>query len=82
MAREVIWSGPTTCDFDGMKVGDRLVANWDHDCSTTIIDGSARFASWSVMCPKCHAKFGIGLGVGKGQKYERREDGAYVKVAG
>lgn len=35
------------------------------------VDGVVKYArSWANMCPACHAKDGIGLGTGKGQRYK------------
>jgi len=33
------------------------------------VDGLTRFGPWANMCLNCHHQFGVGLGVGKGQKY-------------
>jgi len=39
------------------------------------IDGRIIVGSWGLMCEKCHAKVGCGLGIGNGQRYltETRE---------
>lgn len=43
------------------------------------VDGMTRIGCWALMCPPCFHTFGVGLGTGKGQKYntETRE-----KIAG
>lgn len=34
------------------------------------IDGRTILGPWALMCIHCHAKVGLGLGTGKGQKYD------------
>lgn len=34
------------------------------------IDGKTAFGPWAIMCSICHRDQGIGLGIGKGQKYD------------
>ena len=63
-----IWIGSTKCDFCGCEI------------SNTLIDGMTHIGSWAVMCPKCHKIHGVGLGVGKGQKYTKDSEGDFVKV--
>lgn len=47
----------------------------------TFIDGKTVHGPWANMCSECHSHIGVGLGTGKGQKYER--DGIkWVKVEG
>ena len=43
------------------------------------IDGATVFGPWANMCTECHKESGKGLGVGRGQKYEKQGDD-YVKV--
>jgi hypothetical protein len=71
-----------------MKIGEK--AHFSHYacdiCGTPkpqkIIDGVVRGRSWALMCPDCHKLFGVGLGTGKGQLFEKQVDGTYVKVGG
>lgn len=35
------------------------------------VDGATRIGPWANMCMPCYRKVGVGLGVGKGQKYAR-----------
>jgi hypothetical protein len=55
-------------------------------CSTPItkvfIDGATSHGPWGNMCPTCHAFDGRGLGVGRGQKYQKQADGRWQKVGG
>jgi len=34
------------------------------------IDGRTEYGPWALMCPRCFEKNGVGLGIGKGQKYD------------
>lgn len=36
----------------------------------TFIDGKTVFGPWATMCENCHTTHGVGLGLGKGQKYD------------
>lgn len=42
------------------------------------VDGKTMMGPWADMCLKCHRFYGVGLGTGKGQKY----DANGVKVEG
>lgn len=45
------------------------------------IDGKVKHNGWwANMCPKCHKRWGIGIGPGIGQRYERQSDGRHMKV--
>ncbi|KKL72817.1 hypothetical protein LCGC14_2081130 [marine sediment metagenome] len=34
------------------------------------IDGKTSRGPWVIMCAGCHSMEGVGLGIGKGQKYD------------
>ena len=34
------------------------------------VDGKTKKGHWAWMCPVCHDKFGVGLGLGKGKEYK------------
>ena len=57
------WHGaiPTQCEVCGGKIKDEF------------IDGKTKVGFWANMCPACHKEFGVGLGTGKGQKYNVRK---------
>lgn len=38
------------------------------------IDGRTIYGPWANMCPICHQKYGVGLGLGKGQIYGKQND--------
>lgn len=46
------------------------------------VDGKTVYGPWAIMCMCCYSNKGVGLGPGKGQRYERSEDGTYPKVEG
>ena len=49
----------------------------------TMYDGKTKMGPWAYMCITCYTKYGVGLGLGKGQKYELQEDdGLYLKTKG
>ena len=65
------WFGskPVACDTCNNKLAD---APW-------FVDG-ATSRGWALMCPRCHANYGIGLGTGRGQKYSSEKP--YYKLEG
>ena len=70
MNNQKTWIGPApeTCDICGLPI------------EKVFIDGATRFGVWGSMCPSCHVLDGRGLGVGRGQKYELADDGAWHKA--
>jgi len=48
----------------------------------TFVDGKTTFGPWAFMCPACHRRNGHGLGMGRGQEYQKQEDGSWLKTAG
>jgi hypothetical protein len=68
MAKEVKrWMGPRdACDLCGKDISKE-----------PFVDGNTR-RGWGLLCLACHKTHGVGLGTGKGQKYDA--DG--VKVVG
>jgi hypothetical protein len=67
------WMGdiPKKCDLAGMVPGK-------HDMSEGFVDGGTQFGPWANMCLACHKVHGVGLGTGKGQRY----DATGLKVEG
>ncbi len=59
MTRKWLGSSPTQCDVCRGGIHSRF------------IDGKVDRGGWAILCPLCHAKFGNGLGVGRGQAYEK-----------
>jgi hypothetical protein len=47
------------------------------------IDGKTIHGPWANMCLRCYELIGVGLGTGKGQKYQLHGDGkTWTKVEG
>ncbi len=46
------------------------------------IDGATSRGPWACMCTACFTHYGVGLGTGRGQKYERQIDERWKKVEG
>lgn len=65
---KVVWTGSTDCDICGGK------------CGSVLYDGKTRSGYWAVMCHSCFQYHGVGIGVGKGQKYKRNAEKQYEKV--
>lgn len=40
--------------------------------SEFFIDGKTKYGPWGIMCQDCHEEHGVGLGTGKGQRYDAR----------
>lgn len=70
MAKFWMGSTPEACDLCHQPFGNKM------------IDGKTRFGPWGNMCPSCYKKYGVGLGLGRGQEYERQKNGKWLKVAG
>jgi len=58
-------------------------------CGADLVDGGFfidgriyAHTTWAMMCLLCHNQVGVGLGTGRGQKYERQEDGKWLKIGG
>ena len=61
---------------------------WKHECDLCkeenlecYIDGRMQAGPWANMCLDCHKTYGVGLGIGKGQKYLYAQ-GKYKKIEG
>ena len=52
------WYGSTDCQFCGTSLKGQV-----------LIDGKTKFGPWAVMCEPCFKVNGLGLGIGKGQRY-------------
>jgi len=54
------WAGePGDCDLCGRPF------------TTIFIDGAMQRGSWANMCLMCFEQHGVGIGTGRGQKYEK-----------
>lgn len=70
--RQVFWTGkaPARCDITQEPITNRF------------IDGATRMGPWANMTPKSHKQYGIGLGTGRGQLFEKQPDGRWLKIEG
>ena len=66
------WVGRTQCDICKRKDPPELY------------DAKTSRGTWALMCDFCWILLAqsLNLGVGIGQKYERQEDGRYLKTGG
>lgn len=68
MANPVIYANPPSkCDVCGEEIVEQFY------------DAAMRTGQWACMCSMCFSRYGIGLGIGRGQKYEWNGN-AYQKV--
>jgi len=53
------WFGatPKSCDLCGAEIKGEF------------IDGRTIMGPWGILCPRCHKANGVGLGLGRGQRY-------------
>lgn len=49
---------------------------------SNFVDGKTNNGKWAIMSERSFTKFGIGLGTGKGQLYEKQVDGRWLKTGG
>ena len=73
------WTGkaPRRCD-----VCEGMLTSKDDTAQDAFTDGRLHIGTWGILCDGCHETFGVGHGVGKGQRYVRQQDGRWMKVAG
>ena len=58
------WLGQTThCDICGESLHPFENKHW-------YVDGKTSMGPWALMCARCFEVYGIGLGIGEGQKYD------------
>ena len=67
-----LWIGPPPAKCD---VCHEPIQRMFFDCLTD-------FGPWGCLCPSCHALHGYGIGQGRGQRYERDNNGNYIKTGG
>ena len=49
------------------------------DITHDFIDGRTTYNTWAMMCPTCYAEDGIGLGLQRGQRFTKCEDGLWLR---
>ena len=70
------WVGkpPEKCDICESPITTVFI-----DGRTVFIDGGkVRPGPWAFMCEECHKQYGVGLGMGHGQKYLKQGE-KYIK---
>jgi hypothetical protein len=53
-----------------------------NEAGEVVYDGATRDGTWATMTEQSFRRFGVGLGVGRGQKYVRQPNGQLHKVEG
>lgn len=49
---------PTKCDLCG------------RDLKQQYVDGRTKIGPWATMCALCHHTHGVGIGIGRGQRFD------------
>lgn len=73
MIKYWVGSAPTQCDLN---------THHTHAITTAFVDGRTQMGPWANMCLSCHKTHGVGFGQGNGQKYEKQDNGRWLKVLG
>jgi hypothetical protein len=60
---KVKWLSETVCDFCGRDC---------RDVGKTFIDGKTDRGPWGLMCSNCGIFHSVGLGTGRGQRYDSK----------
>ena len=57
------WWGtwPANCAFCGRPLAT---------ATATFVDGKTQHGPWALFCATCHEIHGVGIGLGKGQRYD------------
>lgn len=66
MARDLLDEGKPVYDF-AVKVLEPAVCNFCHKPTDALVDGKTLMGPWANMCDAHFLKYGVGLGLGKGQ---------------
>lgn len=61
------------------EVGNCDLCGTDLNEEEFFVDGRTIMGPWGLLCVECHGHRGVGLGTGKGQKYDSKTK---VKVEG
>lgn len=63
--------------WQGQRITDCQLCNGQ--ITSVFYDGKTCHGPWAIMCPKCHETHGVGIGLGKGQRYEKKAKGIWLK---
>lgn len=68
----------------GLWIGSEPVRcdTCDQPFEGIFVDGKTKMGPWAKLCPRCHERMGVGLGVGLGQRYRLNGDGEWIKTDG
>jgi hypothetical protein len=71
MSEKIVWLSPVpkSCDICKKPITGEFV------------DGRTVMGPWGCLCNKCHFTYGVGTGIGRGQRY-KLINGEYVCVEG
>ena len=56
--------------------------DFNNPIKDTFVDGKTKMGPWAIMGDYSFKKWGVGLGMGKGQKYQKQPDGKWLKIEG
>jgi hypothetical protein len=60
---------PVACDLCNARIEDQF------------FNARIRTGGWATTCPDCHRRYGVGLGLGRGQRYTQVASG-WLKTGG
>jgi hypothetical protein len=65
-------------------IGSTIGPKDDYGAAITdeFIDGKTKHGPWAILAPITYRRHGVGLGLGRGQRYKKQEDGKWLKVEG
>jgi len=84
--KRMYWTGDVGVEKNIPMLGKTL--NYREDdfgdkLENVFYDGRTKWGQWAIMTPLSWGKFGVlRTGTGLGQKYEKQEDGKWMKVEG
>ncbi len=66
----IYYNAPDCCDICKAHIRDSFTDGFN-----------PHYHTWANHCPACADAFGVRLGTGKGQRYDKQADGQFHKVA-
>lgn len=76
MAKNIYWIGTpiTCCEYCKNPIPQNI--------GVSFYDAKTKLGHWCILCGACFEIYGIGLGRGLGQRFQRQKDGLWLKVGG